>query len=163
VNSVTNDTFGPLVAYLVPGATVLWGLSPFSPTLHAWFAGWSETALTIGGFLYLTVAAVATGMIVSAIRRAVVDTLHAWTGLPPPSLDFARLGENVEAFQLLIEIHYRHYQHFSNMFVATPIAYICHRVAHGSFQPRHDIQVLPEERRPFGGKAPGEATKGPLA
>jgi hypothetical protein len=135
VQSVTNDTFGPLVAYLVPGATVLFGLSPFSPTLQAWLAASAATAPTIGGFLYLTVAAIATGMVVSAIRWALIDRLHAWTGLPPPSLNFARLGENVEAFELLIEIHYRHYQHFSNMFVATLIAYICHRVAQGHVEP----------------------------
>lgn len=135
MQSVTNDTFGPLVAYLVPGATMLWGLSPFSPPLQALFASSSATAPTIGGFLYLTVAAIAAGMIVSAIRWAVIDTLHAWTGLPPPSLNFARLGDNVEAFQLLIEIHYRHYQCYANLEIATLVAYIGHRVAHGGLQP----------------------------
>lgn len=135
MQSVSNDTFGPLVAYLVLGATVLWGLSPFSPPLLALFVASSATAPTIGGFLYLTVAAIAAGMIVSAIRWAVIDTLHARTGLPPPSLNFARLGENVEAFQLLIEIHYRHYQCYANLEIATLVAYIGHRVANGSFQP----------------------------
>jgi hypothetical protein len=31
MQSISNDTFGPLVAYLVPGATALIGLSPFLP------------------------------------------------------------------------------------------------------------------------------------
>ncbi len=131
MQSVSNDTFGPLVAYLVPGATVLWGLSPFSPPLQALFVASSATAPTIGGFLYLTVAAIAAGMIVSAIRWAVIDTLHARTGLRPPSLNFARLGDNVDAFQLLIEIHYRHFQFYANMQVATVIAYLCHRTYYG--------------------------------
>ena len=57
-----------------------------------------------------------------------MDRLHALTGLRPPQLNFAHLSSNVEAFSLLIEIHYRHYQFYSNMFVASAIAYVCHRI-----------------------------------
>jgi hypothetical protein len=49
--SVSNANFGPLVAYLVPGATVLAGLAPFSPTLRGWLAADPVTAPTLGGFL----------------------------------------------------------------------------------------------------------------
>lgn len=55
MQTVSNANFGPLVAYLVPGATVLLGISQFSPTLHAWFATTPSDVPTIGGFLYLTV------------------------------------------------------------------------------------------------------------
>lgn len=113
IHSVTNDTFGPLIAYLVPGATALFGLSPFIPAVQSWFASTPGDAPTIGGFLYLTVASLAMGMTVSAVRWVVVDTLHARTGLRSPPLDFSRLGPNVAAMQLLIEIHYRHYQFYS--------------------------------------------------
>ena len=56
------------------------------------------------------------------------------TGLPLPKLDFSKLGANVEAYSLLIEIHYRHYQFFSGMFVATAIAYLSHRLQHGDIR-----------------------------
>lgn len=131
MQAVSNDNFGPLIAYLVPGATVLVGMSNFSPTLQGWFASSPLDSPTIGGFLYLSVAAIAAGMTVSALRWAFVDTVHAWSGLQTPSLDFSRLGENVDAFVLLIEIHYRHYQFYANMLVATAIAYGCHRVGGG--------------------------------
>src|SRR5207245_11395417 len=85
----------------------------------------------IGGFLYLTVASLAAGMAVSAVRWALVDTLHSYTGLPMPALDFSKLGENVEAFDLLIEIHYRHYQYYSNMVVAAGVTYVCYRAKVG--------------------------------
>jgi len=135
MQSVTNDNFGPLVAYLVPGATVLLGFSQFSPTLQSWFATTPSDAPTIGGFLYLTVAALAAGMTVSAIRWAIIDRLHSLTGLTIPPLDFSRLGENVEAFGLLIDIHYRHYLCYSNGFVAIAIAYVCYRVKLGGVWP----------------------------
>ena len=38
VQNVSNSNFGPLIAYLVPGATVLLGFSLFSPVLRSWFA-----------------------------------------------------------------------------------------------------------------------------
>ena len=113
MQNVSNANFGPLIAYLVPGVTVLLGFSPFSPVLLSWFGAASPDAPTIGGFLYLTTASIAVGMTVSAIRWAVVDTVHSYTGLPLPPLDYSKLGKNVEAYALLIEIHYRHYLFYS--------------------------------------------------
>lgn len=133
--SITNDNFGPLVAYLVPGATVLLGWSPFSPTIRSWFAVAPADAPTIGGFLYLTVASLAAGMIVSAMRWAVVDPLLGLLGVRRPALDFSKLGRNVDAFVLLIEIHYRHYQFYANMLVATPMAYLGYRASMGYLAP----------------------------
>lgn len=141
MQSVSNDSFGPLIAYLVPGATALYGLSPFLPAVRAWFGATPGDAPTIGGFLFLTVAALAVGMTVSAVRWATVDQLHARTGLPPPPLDFARLGVNAEAFQLLIDIHYRHYQFYANMFVATAAAWVAHRTVTGWTQPAESVDV----------------------
>ena len=135
MESVTNANFGPLIAYLVPGATVLAGFSQFSPVLRSWMGAAPADAPTIGGFLYLTVASLAAGMTVSAVRWALIDTLHSLTGLPLPRLDFSRLGKNVEAFGLLIEIHYKHFQYYSNMVVSAAIAYTCYRVKLGGMLP----------------------------
>ncbi len=128
MKDVTSNNFGVLIAYLVPGATALWGLSSFSQSLRAWIAATPSDAPTISGFLYLTVASLAVGMTVTAIRWACVDLVHTATGLTAPELDFSLLPGKVDAFNLLIEIHYRHYQFYSNMFVATAITWICHRI-----------------------------------
>jgi hypothetical protein len=128
MQSVSNETFGPLIAYLVPGATVLTGLSPFLPTVRTWLEGTATNAPTIGGLLYLSMASLATGMTVSAVRWVTVDAFHARTGLAAPKLDFARLPGKVEELRLLIEIHYRHYQFYANMFVAVLIAYVGFRI-----------------------------------
>jgi hypothetical protein len=135
MNDNDSGNFGLLVAYLIPGATVLWGLSLFSPQLGGLFAATPPNAPTIGGFLYLTVASLAAGMTVNAIRWAVLDTIHARTGMALPPLDFSRLGENVEAYSLLIEIHYKHYQFHANMVVATALAYVCYRIHIGTIGP----------------------------
>ena len=142
MQSVSKDTFGPLIAYLVPGAVALLGLSPFIPAVKTWFAATPGDAPTIGGFLYLTVASLAVGMTVSAIRWAIVDSIHARTGLTPPPLDFSRLGSNVEAMELLIEIHYRHYLFFANMLIASAIAWIGYRTRNGWSQPFGVIDLV---------------------
>jgi hypothetical protein len=134
-NDVSIHDFGMLVAYLVPGATALLGVSEFSPTVQRWLASGPADAPTIGGFLYLSLAALAAGMTVSAVRWAVVDTLHCYTGLRLPRLNFAALGRNVEAYNLLIRIHYEHYQFYGNMAIAAAIAYVCHRVRMNPFAP----------------------------
>ena len=110
---------------------MLWGLSPFSRTLQIWFVTTPPDMPSLGGFLYLTVASVAVGMIVSAVRWAFVDRLHNLTGIPVPSLDFSLLAKNVEALNLLIEIHYRHYQFYANELVAIFCLYISYRVSFG--------------------------------
>jgi len=133
--TISNDNFGPLVAYLVPGAMVLLGASLFNPTLQTWFATAPTEAPTIGGFLYLTVASLGVGMTVSAVRWAIVDKIHARTGVPIPARDFSKLGRNVEAFHLLIRIHYEHYQFYANMCVALAIAYACYRFNVGGMFP----------------------------
>ncbi len=135
MQSVSNTTFGPLVAYLVPGATVLLGLAPFSPTLRSWFGAAQSGAPSLGGFLYLTVVSLAAGMTVNAVRWALVDTLHAHTGLRPPRLNFSRLANRVDAFALLIDIHYKHYQFYANMLVALAAAYVGYRVNIGGLWP----------------------------
>lgn len=122
-------------------ATALLGLSPFVPAVRGWLAAAPGDPPTVGGFLYLTVAAVAAGMTVSAVRWAVVDRLHARTGLPPPPLDFARLGPNVEALRLLIDIHYTHYRFYANMLVALVAAWAGHRAAVGWTAPAGPIDA----------------------
>jgi hypothetical protein len=133
VHTVSNSNLDPLIAYLVPGATALMGLGQFSPTLVNWLLEGGAGAPTIGGFLYLTLASIAVGMIVNAVRWAVVDTLNSLTGLALPALNFSKLGRNVEAFSLLIYIHYRHYQFNANVAVASACAFICYRVKLGAF------------------------------
>lgn len=132
MSTVTRDNFGPLIAYLVPGATALWGISYFVPLLRSWFIVTEPDVPSLGGFLYLTLASVAAGMTVNAIRWGILDTIHSMTGMPPPPIDFSGLGKNVEAYTLLIEIHYNHYQYHANMAIATAIAYVCYRINLGS-------------------------------
>ena len=103
VKDVTNSNFGLLIANLVPGFAALIGVSYFSDTVRIWLGSSPLNAPTLGGFLYVTVASVASGLTVSSVRFLLVDTIHHCTGIRPPQWDFSRLQRNVAAYKLLVE------------------------------------------------------------
>lgn len=128
---VTSDTFGFLIAYLIPGCTVLWGMTYVFAPLRTWMGSSCSAAPTVGGFLYTTVAAVAAGVTVSTVRWLVLDTLHHRTGLRPPAWNFSLLDQRVSAYAILIEIHYHHYLFHGNMEIAILWAWVVRRWALG--------------------------------
>ena len=100
----------------------------FSPLVRGWVTADSGTQPSVGGFLFITLASVAAGMVASAVRWAVVDSLHHATGVKEPRWDFRELQENLSAYTLLVEFHYRYYQFYSNTLIAIAFAYGSHFV-----------------------------------
>jgi hypothetical protein len=125
-SSITN--FGLVIAFLLPGFVALWGVGYASELVRSWFGAAPADAPTVGGFLYVTLASVVAGLTVSTIRWLVIDTLHHWTGLARPTWDFSRLQENVAAFDVLVEFHYRYYLFYANMAVAIVFATLMRRL-----------------------------------
>lgn len=121
MREVSGRNFGLLIAYVLPGLALLWAASPFSPEVQSLLtavpAGDVE-APTVGGFLYITLASVAAGMLASTIRWALLDPIHHRTGIPRPAWDDSQLQKNLDAFEALVEAHFRYYQHYANSLVA---------------------------------------------
>ena len=127
MGEISARNFGLLIAYLIPGFTALCGAGVFSPAVHAWLAG--PPGPSVGGFLYVTVGSVAAGMTVSAVRWALVDSLHAVTGLRRPAWDDSKLDVKLPAFEYIVDNHYRYYQFYANSFVALLFSYVAWRVS----------------------------------
>ena len=118
--SLSNERqFGLLIAYVIPGFVAVHGLSYRVPGLSTWLAHQSQP--TIGGFLYATLASVAAGLIVSALRWMTVDPLLYATGVTPSRWNISELREQLPAFEMLVLYNYRYYQFYSNCFIATPL------------------------------------------
>jgi hypothetical protein len=113
-SSLTN--FGLLIAYVLPGFTALEGFPLITPRQTAWGTT-GDPNPTLTAFLSGTVMALAAGLTVSAVRWLVVDRVHRRTG------NFARLNENIAAFEFLVLAHYRYYKFYANMVVALVWAY----------------------------------------
>ena len=130
---LSTSNFGLLIAFLLPGFTALWGASYFSETLRFWLAGAQAGGLTVGGFLYVTLASVAAGITASTVRWAVIDKIHHWAGLREPLWNFSRLQENVSAYNVLREMHLRYYYFYSNMQISLAFVYLARRTSLGFF------------------------------
>jgi hypothetical protein len=131
VNELAGKNFGIIIAYILPGFVALWGASRFCPAVALWIAASHQGEPTVAGFCYVSLASLAAGLIVSTVRWALLDTLHHATGVKPPPWRFARLDDRLQGFLVLVESHYRYYQHSSNMFVAAAFSYSAYLNAEG--------------------------------
>ena len=120
---VTTDSFGFLIAYLIPGFLFLWGLGPSVPVFRDWLSVPTAAAPTVGSFLFATIASMAAGLLLSALRWVVVDSLYHRTGIPAPQWNFASLAGRLPAFEGIVTNHYRFYQAYSNALVALVIVF----------------------------------------
>jgi hypothetical protein len=128
MREISPNNFGLLIAFVLPGFMALWGGAYLSPVLRSWLEGSEAAGPTVGGFLYVTLASVGTGLTVSTVRWAVIDTIHGWTGLPQPKWDYSRLQSNVNAFKMLNENHYKFYQFYGNGLVSLVFFYVARRL-----------------------------------
>lgn len=117
--------FGLLISLLLPGFIVLLGMAHHSAMIQTWIGTSVPDAPSLGGFLYLTVAAFFAGLVVSTFRWLLIDAIHSHTGLKQPQWNFAKLADRQEAFAMLIDAHYRYYQFYANSMVALVIFAIC--------------------------------------
>ena len=123
MGDLTTRRFGLLIAYIVPGFVMLLGVGSLFEPVWGWLVGVGTGGPTCGAVFYVGLASVAAGMTASVLRWAILDTLHHCTGLHRPRLDESRLAERLDAYDYLVEQHYRYYQFYGNTLVAALAAY----------------------------------------
>lgn len=123
MDDLTTRRFGLLIAYIVPGFVVLLGAGSLFEPVWGWLVGVGTGGPSFGAVLYVGIASVAAGMTASVLRWATLDALHHSTGLHRPVLDESRLAERLDAYDYLVEQHYRYYQFYGNTLVAAVTAY----------------------------------------
>lgn len=121
VKDVSAQNFGYLIAFVLPGFLIVLAVAQVSPVVEQWLETAPQagaTAPTVGGFLYVTLASVAAGIVASTLRWLVIDSMHHATGILRPAWNDAGLQEKLEAFEALVSAHYRWYQHYANSLVS---------------------------------------------
>lgn len=119
----SNKNFGLLIAYVLPGFIGLCGVSPLSPTISRWLATAPALPAGLDSIVFVGLASVAMGMAVSAARWLLIDTVHAWTGLSRPAWNDEMLPQKLQAFEAIVEAHFRHYQFYANSIIAIALAW----------------------------------------
>lgn len=129
---MSAQNFGYLIAFVLPGFLIVLGVAQVSPVVERWLetAPQSDsTAPTVGGFLYVTLASVAAGIVASTLRWLVIDSVHHATGILRPAWNDAALQDKLEAFEALVSAHYRWYQHYANSLVSLGVFVVARRAA----------------------------------
>jgi hypothetical protein len=137
--------FGLIVAYLLPGFIALGGIALLVPSVASWMkVGGSAVGWEIAPPLYALLAALTAGMIVSCFRWLIIDQVFAVTGIRSTAWDPERMGERFNAFNLLVEWHYRYYQFYANSVVAIVWTYLLNRFVDTSpfLGPLSDVAVV---------------------
>jgi hypothetical protein len=119
--------FGLIIAYLLPGFIGLAGFAPLVPAVAIWLQPVGQGEAGFGPPMYAVMGAGTLGMVLSCYRWVIIDTIHRRTGIVAPQWDDARLDERLEAFDYLVESHYRYYQFYANTIIAVLWAYPVHR------------------------------------
>ena len=112
--------FGPIIAFVLPGLAVVWGLSLHSTTINGWISQTAATA-TLGGFLAAILLALGLGMVLNGIRSLTLGTI-LWT---PDHLDWKALTESEathKAMVLVVENCWHYHLFYGNMFFGLPAA-----------------------------------------
>ncbi len=133
MKQVSSDNFGILIAYVLPGFVTLIGVSFFSETARAWLGSAPTNSPTVSGFLYVTLASIGAGRVVSTIRWLIIDTIHHRTGIPNRKWDYSVLNERFHAYQFLVSNQYRYYQFYGNVLVACASSYGAFLLSKGSW------------------------------
>jgi hypothetical protein len=128
MSELSDRNFGILIAYVLPGFIALWGVSCLSPTVESWISTSQQASPSVAGFCYVSLASLAAGLSVSAVRWALLDTLHHATGIAPPDWRFAALNDKLPGFLALVENHYRYYQFYAGMYVAVAFSFVTHEI-----------------------------------
>jgi hypothetical protein len=119
-----DKNYGVIIAFLLPGFLLLWGLSFSIDAVASWLSkAGDEHGVTVGGFLYSTLASLASGLLLSAVRWLFIDHVMWLINVRDRGMNFSRLSDKdrYAAFSGVVENHYRYYQYYSN----TLIALIC--------------------------------------
>jgi len=121
-----DKNFGVVIAFLIPGFLLLWGLSFSYSEISNWLANSSAPSdPTVGGFLYATLASLGLGLLISAVRWLIIDFILSKLDISDEGINYEKLNDanKSAAYMLIVENHYRYYQYYANSLIAILIAF----------------------------------------
>jgi hypothetical protein len=125
--SLFDRVFANAIAFLLPGMVVLAGASAGNEAIRGWF-GAASTDPSLVGFLFIALAALTIGYLLTSIRWWVFEAMK-WPVVgrlvpAPTPINEEKRKEHHAAYEDLRFQHYYHYLASGNMAVALPIAFV---------------------------------------
>ncbi|HEV3457044.1 MAG TPA: hypothetical protein VHG32_10825 [Thermoanaerobaculia bacterium] len=112
--------FGLVIAYFLPGMVVTYSLRYVSLRIDYLLQRVESGQALLGPGLFLLIAAVVAGLIVSAARMVVFEPILYRTGVGRPNVNYKALAspETLSVYIQVVDNVYRFYQFYGNIFLA---------------------------------------------
>ena len=129
----SSESFGFLIAYLIPGFVLVWGMGQALPELNEYMRlAIDEKESVLNGILGATIAAIVAGLLVDGIRCLTVDGLIKKLR-DDEKINYDRLSDPdcYQAHRGAINHHYRYYQYYGNILVASTLGLVVYLINMG--------------------------------
>ena len=112
--------FGIVIAFILPGSVAVYGLRYVSPRINALWSILESGQVVIGPLIFLALATLAVGLIVSSLRVVLLEPIFHVTGVRQENVDYQKLAnaDQREFFKEMIKNVYRYEQFYGNTFLA---------------------------------------------
>lgn len=116
--------FGAIIAFVAPGFFAFRAIAYQLPTAAAWLTAAADKEQSVGVFLFVLLASLALGLVVSGIRALLIDAVLGWSVLGrfavrPYAIKWASVKDgNLVVLVTIRDNFYRYYQFYANAFVA---------------------------------------------
>jgi hypothetical protein len=124
---VTSTFFGLTIAFVTPGLVGLFSLQYWFSSTHNLFNTFETGRANAGLFFVVAIAAMAVGIVLSAVRWLVYEVLlerpfRSWVGegSSPADRDGLWTADRLTAFRAAIDETYRYHQAYGALSVALP-------------------------------------------
>lgn len=121
MRDVNNGNFGLLIAYLIPGAVALGGLSFVSAIVESWFRTSATLPINLGGMFFCILGGLGFGVFINLVRYLTIDRIHKLTGIKTVALDYSVLQKHVSAIDFLVRNQFRYHQFYGNMLIGISV------------------------------------------
>jgi hypothetical protein len=124
LKDVSSSTFGYVIAYLLPGFLAIYALSIWYSPLRSVFESFATAESTAGIFFLVLLGALLIGVELMAFRWVLFDCWLCRRHRLKP-IDFEKLStnENMNAFQIIVDQHYRYHQFWGALTLVLPFVF----------------------------------------
>ena len=119
-----GQSFGLVIAFLIPGMIGVYAASFHVALISAWFGTAASQTTNVGGFLFAILASIGMGVFISGLRWLVLERWMRWE--PEQAVNAAaRRDDNTElVYQNLVYQFYDFYLFYANTLFALVILYV---------------------------------------
>lgn len=120
MRDLVSASFGLLIAFVLPGLTTLYGIRSWLPGLEEFVERSKGGEAGTAALVFVALMSVVLGLVVAVVRGFLLERM-LFSNHRLDDRAFVYLPGRTDAYQQMIDHHYRYHQFWGGMFVAVPI------------------------------------------